>query len=39
MKAIVEGEIIWEPSVQRKESTVLNQYVKWLNETKGLKFS
>ncbi|PAQ14946.1 acetoacetate--CoA ligase [Bacillaceae bacterium SAOS 7] len=39
MKAMVEGEIIWEPSMQRKESTVLSQYVKWLNETKGLNFS
>ena len=38
MKAVSQGEIIWEPSAERTDKTVLSQYVKWLEVKKGVKF-
>jgi acetoacetyl-CoA synthetase len=39
LKSFSEGEIIWSPSTERIENTVLMSYMKWLKEKKGLDFS
>ncbi|RLL46870.1 acetoacetate--CoA ligase [Oceanobacillus piezotolerans] len=36
--AETEGQIIWEPTKEWKEKTVLRKYMKWLQENKGLDF-
>ncbi|GAB6255220.1 acetoacetate--CoA ligase [Peribacillus frigoritolerans] len=38
MKSLTDGQIIWEPTKEQIEQTVLTQYVKWLKEKKGLTF-
>ncbi|MDV7764567.1 acetoacetate--CoA ligase [Peribacillus sp. CSMR9] len=38
MKSLTDGQIIWEPTKEQIEHTVLTQYVKWLKEKKGLSF-
>ncbi|MFF2498394.1 acetoacetate--CoA ligase [Peribacillus sp. NPDC058075] len=38
MKSLTDGQIIWEPTKEQIEQTVLTQYVKWLKERKGLTF-
>lgn len=35
----IEGEVLWEPSDQRRENSNLTAYMKWLGRTKGLQFS
>ena len=32
------GEVMWEPSQEYIESTILYQYMNWLKKTKGLSF-
>ena len=39
VKSSTSGEIIWEPSPQRKANTILIQYINWLKEKKGLSFN
>lgn len=38
MKSLTDGQVIWEPTNEQIEQTVLTQYMKWLNEKKGLSF-
>ncbi|MGG4199533.1 acetoacetate--CoA ligase [Peribacillus frigoritolerans] len=38
MKSLTDGQIIWEPTKEQIEQTVLTKYVKWLKEKKGLTF-
>ncbi|WP_152952275.1 acetoacetate--CoA ligase [Peribacillus butanolivorans] len=38
MKTLADGQIIWEPSKEQIDQTVLTQYVNWLKEKKGLAF-
>ncbi|WP_285765943.1 acetoacetate--CoA ligase [Peribacillus sp. SI8-4] len=38
MKSLTDGEIIWEPTIEQIEQTVLTHYMKWLQEQKGLSF-
>ncbi|MDE5414539.1 acetoacetate--CoA ligase [Alkalihalobacterium chitinilyticum] len=38
MKHFSEGEIIWQPSKEKVESSVMFKYMKWLKDKKGLKF-
>ncbi|MGE7765856.1 acetoacetate--CoA ligase [Peribacillus sp. NPDC096540] len=38
MKTLAGGQIIWEPTKEQIEQTVMTQYVDWLKEKKGLAF-
>ncbi|WP_057914956.1 acetoacetate--CoA ligase [Peribacillus muralis] len=38
MKSLTDGQIIWEPTNEQIEQTVLTHYMKWLKEKKGLSF-
>ena len=35
---IVEGALLWEPSLEFKQESNLAHYMKWLKDTKGLDF-
>ena len=36
--AVVEGEVLWEPSEAFRNSTRLWQFMQWLREQRGLAF-
>ncbi|WP_216828671.1 acetoacetate--CoA ligase [Alkalihalobacterium elongatum] len=38
MKRFSEGEVIWQPTKQQTESTVMHQYMNWLKAEKELSF-
>ncbi|KWW17302.1 acetoacetyl-CoA synthetase [Peribacillus simplex] len=38
MKSLTDGQIIWEPTNEQIEQTVLTHYMKWLKEKEGLSF-
>lgn len=38
MHKVEEGKIIWQPSKERIESSVLTKYMRWLKEKKNLHF-
>src|SRR5690625_3606080 len=35
----VRGPILWEPTKERQEKSMINLYMKWLNENQDQKFS
>lgn len=38
MKEVKEGELLWEPSSERKAAAKINSYMQWLHEHKNLYF-
>ncbi len=39
MKSLTDGQIIWEPTKEQIEQTVLTQYVKWLKRKERFNIS
>lgn len=39
MSSIAEGTLLWEPTAQMQQQSVMHAYMQWLYETHGLQFS